>query len=39
MTFHRTDSTSVKDAEEELVEHDPASMFTIGNKLKDEVLK
>lgn len=39
MTFHRTDSTTVEDAEEELVEHDPASMFTIGNKLKDEVLK
>lgn len=39
MTFHRTDSTNVEDAEEELVEHDPASMFTIGNKLKDEVLK
>ena len=39
MTFHRTDSTTVEDAEEELVEHDPASMFTIGTKLKDEVLK
>lgn len=39
MTFHRVDSTTVEDAEEELVEHDPASMFTIGNKLKNEVLK
>lgn len=39
MTFHRTDSTTVEDVEEELVEHDPASMFTVGNKLKDEVLK
>jgi len=38
MTFHRLDSTTVEDAEEELVEHDPGAMFTVGNKLKNEVL-
>ena len=39
MTIHRTDSTTVEDAEEELVEYDPASMFAVGNKVKSEVLK
>ena len=38
MTFHRVDSTTVEDAEEELVEHDRVSLFTIGYKLKIEVL-
>ena len=38
MTFHRTDALTVEDAEIELVEDDPDSMFTIGNKLKCEVL-
>jgi len=34
MTFHRTDSVTVEDAEIELVEDDPTSMFTLGNKIK-----
>ena len=34
MTFHRVESSNVKDAEAELVEHDPDSMFSIGNKVK-----
>ena len=34
MTFHRVDSNTVEDAESELVEDDPKSMFTIGNKIK-----
>jgi len=39
MTVHRTDNMTVESVEEELVEHDPTSMFTVGNKLKSEVLK
>ena len=34
MTFHRTDSTTVEDVESELVEDDPKSMFSVGNKVK-----
>lgn len=34
MTFHCVDSKTVEDAETELVEDDPKSMFTIGNKIK-----
>ena len=34
MTFHRVESDNVEDAEIELVEHDPESMFGIGNKVK-----
>jgi hypothetical protein len=34
MTFHRVESTNVEDAEAELVEHDPESMFSVGNKVK-----
>ena len=34
MTFHRVESSNVEDAEAELVEHDPDSMFSIGNKVK-----
>ena len=34
MTFHRVESDNVEDAEVELVEHDPESMFSIGNKVK-----
>jgi len=33
MTFHRTDSVTVEEAEIELVEHDPDSMFLAGNKI------
>ena len=38
MTFHVVDATTIEDAEQELVEEDDASMFTLGNKLKNEVL-
>ena len=38
MTFHRVDSTTVEDAEEELVEPDADSKFGVGNKLKVEEL-
>lgn len=31
MTFHRTDATTVEDAERELVEPDPDSMYAAGN--------
>jgi hypothetical protein len=34
MTFHRVEATNVKDAEIELVEHDPDAMFSVGNKIK-----
>lgn len=34
MTFHRTDSTTVEDAEVELVEEEPNSMYSLGNQLK-----
>jgi len=39
VTFHRTDATTVEDAEADLVEDDPTSMFTIGNKLKQAQLE
>ena len=35
MTFHRVESSTVEDVESELVEDDPNSMFTIGNKIKN----
>lgn len=35
MTFHRVESSTVEDVESELVEDDPNSMFTIGNKVKN----
>jgi hypothetical protein len=34
MTFHRTESTTVEEAEEELVEDEPSSMYGIGNQVK-----
>ena len=34
MTFHRTDSMTVEEAEEELVEEEPNSMYSLGNQLK-----
>ena len=36
VTFHRLESTTVEDAEAELVEADPDSMFGVGNTLKNE---
>ncbi len=38
MTFHVTDAKTVDDAEAELVEADPSSMYLVGNKAKREVL-
>jgi hypothetical protein len=38
MTFHVVDAKTIEDAEQELVEEDDTSMFTLGNKLKNEVL-
>jgi len=35
MTFHRVESNTVEEVESELVEDDPNSMFTIGNKVKN----
>ena len=37
MTFHRTDATTVEEAESELVEDEP-SLYLPGNKLRQEVL-
>lgn len=39
MTFHRTDSVTVEDAESELVEEDAESMYDAGNKVKQGVLR
>jgi hypothetical protein len=38
LTFHRTDATNPEDAETELVESDPTSMYLAGNQLRQEVL-
>ena len=38
MTFHVVEAKTIEDAEQELVEEDDSSMFTLGNKLKNEVL-
>ena len=34
ITIHRADSDTVEAAEDELVEEDPDSMYTVGNQLK-----
>lgn len=34
ITIHRVDSDTVEDAESELVEEDPDSMYTVGNQVK-----
>ena len=39
MTFHRTDVTTVEDAEWELVEDDPASVFGPNNTLKSPFIE
>jgi len=38
MTFHRVESDNVDDAEAELVEDDPTSMYAIGNQVKAKEL-
>ena len=35
MTIHRVESDTVEEVESELVEDDPNSMFTVGNKVKN----
>lgn len=35
MTIHRVESDTVEEVESELVEDDPNSLFTIGNKVKN----
>lgn len=39
MTIHRVDSSTIEDAEAELVEDDPHSLFTIGNKVKNKEIE
>jgi len=39
MTFHVTDATTIEDAESQLVEEDPSSMYALGNKLKDKQIE
>lgn len=39
MTFHRTDAQTVAEAEAELVEDDPSSMFDSGNILKSPLIE
>lgn len=39
MTFHVTDATTVEEAEKQLVEYDPNSMYTLGNVVKNEALE
>lgn len=34
MTIHRVESNALEEVESELVEDDPSSLFTIGNKVK-----
>lgn len=36
MTFHATDAASVEQAENELVEADPDSMLSVGNRVKPQ---
>jgi len=36
MTFHATDAASVEQAESELVEADPNSMYAVGNRVKPQ---
>lgn len=38
-TYHATNATTPEEAEAELVEDDPASMYDAGNKVKPGVLK
>jgi hypothetical protein len=37
MTFHATDAASVDQAESELVEADPNSMYAVGNRVKPQM--
>ena len=39
MTFHRSNATTVEEAEAELIEEDPLSLFDAHNRVKLEVLQ
>mgnify|MGYP000066485265 CR=1 FL=1 len=39
MTFHRTDAKTVEDAEAELVEDEPNSLYSPGNLIKNQPLE
>ena len=39
MTFHRTDATTVEEAELDLVEDDPSSPFGLGNTLRPPLIE
>ena len=39
MTFHATDATDIEQAESQLVEEDPDSMFSLGNRLKNKQIE
>ena len=39
MTFHATESTTVEEAEAELVEVDPDSMYSLGNQVKHKEIE
>ena len=39
MTFHATESKTVEEAESELVESDPASMYSLGNQVKHKEIE
>jgi hypothetical protein len=39
MTIHRVESDNVETVESELVENDPLSMFTVGNKMKNQSIE
>jgi hypothetical protein len=39
MTFHRTDAKTVEDAETDLVEDEPDSLYSSGNLIKNQPLE
>ena len=39
MTFHATEATTVEEAETELVEADPDSMYSLGNQVKHKEIE
>ena len=39
ITVHKTDAKTVEDAERELVEQDPSSMYAPGNRVKSELIE
>jgi hypothetical protein len=39
MTFHATETKTVEDAEAELVEVEPDSMYSLGNQIKHKEIE